>query len=347
VRPSYKLGFIPVLKRYVNIDKREFESVNGIYDVLKEFFKHHNCTIVSVGSKLLSKPPQNADDFEYTSNIFDPALILDESHFSGEKPSFEQLNQKYVWQHIPFSYQGEEITSGVFDISTIVKINTLSAEDDFKTISYGSLHKTPIVLEHIYHLNSVIDTLTTYYISANDAKSTFVLPFHPLEHFLDPSIDFDEAMVVYQEWFGAYQAFSAYLQASKASFKVILGMPEWAYKPANEEELRNYVVSEGISDVYRSPHSRITDDVKTKSDTVNIDTVNSFDLGDIVTIITWQKNAKKQGQEFYYHVMGQKTSIDKLEKQYKCKNLTVTRAEIDLDENMDKLAMLNVSKSLN
>ena len=92
---------------------------------------------------------------------------------------------------------------------------------------------------------------------------------------------------------------------------------------------------------------RITDDIRNESDSVNIDTVNSFDLGDIVTIITWQKDSERKGQEFYYHVMGQQTSIDRLEEQYKLKHLNVTRTEIDLDENMDKLAMLNVSKNLN
>jgi len=332
---------------FTNVDKREISNPNEILDVLKGFFKNRGGSIVAIGSLLMSKPPSETKISRAEGDIFDPGNIFDESHFSGDKLAFEQLNKKYVWQHLPFTYSGEEILSDIFDIGTIVKINTLSAQDDFKVISYGSLHKTPIVFQHIHHLNSVIDTLVNYYISTNNAKSTFVLPFHPLAHFLDPSIDFDEAMIVYQEWFGAYQAFSAILQASKASFKVILGVPEWAYSPASESELRNYVISEGLSDVYRSPNMRITDDIRNESDSVNIDTVNSFDLGDIVTIITWQKDSERKGQEFYYHVMGQQTSIDRLEEQYKLKHLNVTRTEIDLDENMDKLAMLNVSKNLN
>lgn len=342
-----KISHIPVIKPYLGLDRRQLRNAADIFEILSDFLASKDCAIVAIGSQLMSLPPQGDEKYNSEDMIFDSMEIFDEAHFTGAKTAFDDAGKRYIWQYLPFFYTGKDIDSGIFTISTIVKLNSLSAIEEFKSISFGALKNTPMIYEHIFHLNSVVDTLVDYYISTNNAKSTFVLPFHPLEHFISTGIDFDEAMITYQEWFGAFQAFSAILQASNASFKVILGMQEWAYTPPNPDELRNYIVSEGLSDVYRSPHRKISEVDIESSDEVGIETISSFDLGNIVTIITWQKQKVKRGQEFYYHVMGENSSIDKLEDQYKQRNLSVSRSEIDIDDNMEKLAMLNISRNLN
>lgn len=322
---------------------------HAIFKVLKKFFDEKDAEVIGLSERLLSHPPslEAKQDFNLNSISFDPTDYFDESFFKNAEFAFTHYDRDYVWQYLPFILKCEDDLNGVFDINTIVEFNKTVQRDEYRGLTFGELKNTPIVFEHLFHIQDVIDTLVEFYLTCKEIKSTFVLPFHPLDHFLKPRKNVNEAMSLYQSWFSAYQAFSSVLIESKANFKVILGMPEWAYLEPSSEEIHKYLVNEGLGDVYKSPKRRIDDIKKSNSDSVSIETLNSFDFGDIVTIVTWKKNSEKQGQEFYYHVVGQQKSIDNLESQYIQRNIKVTRSEIDIDENIDILNILNVSRKLN
>lgn len=344
--PEIKVCHIPVIKPHNNIDRRSISCADGIYNLLNIFLSKQNHSIVAVGTSLMSLPPTGDETYQGNEALFDSLIIFDECHFVDSRRAFEDIHTKYIWQYLPFFYTGDTLTGGFFDINTLIELNSLAVIDNFKTVSYGELKYTPAVFAHLSHINTIIDTLMNYYVDTKNANRSFILPFHPLEHFLSRGIDFDDAMMLYQRWFAAYQAFSAILQACKASFKVILGIPEWAYTPPDIEELKQYILSEGLGEVYKAPHKVVSETQKLEAEEINIDTFNSFDYGDIVTIITWQQSPQNKRQEFYYHVMGKGKAIDKMEQDYKNKHLTVKRSTVDFDDSIERFAVLNVSRAL-
>ena len=97
-----KYSHIPVLKKYLHVDRRKVSRANEIFEVLAGFFEDHNCSIVGLGSSLMSKPPQNDKEVVESEKVFNPSLIFDECHFTGDKHAFAKMNQDYVWQHIIF-----------------------------------------------------------------------------------------------------------------------------------------------------------------------------------------------------------------------------------------------------
>lgn len=344
---NLKVGFIRVIKPYHDLDKREFVNFDALFSSISEYCEQDNISLYSLGDKLVSDLPIE----QQTSGISEHKFDSDKGFIKGSrrkvKLAYHDAERQYVWQFIPFFYDGEELKTDVFEINFLIKINRILKQDNVTCLCFGMPKVNNILLEYQNQVVPIIDTLMDYYVDDNEISSNFVLPFHPMEHFLSAGIDFNDAMLVYQEWFAAFQATSAILKASKATYKIILGIPEWSYTPPELEELKEYIFSEGLEDIYRSPHHQINPYDKQQCDSVDIETLSAFDLGNIVTVITFQQQKSKKGQEYYYHVTGKSTPIDKLESDFRQMSLLVNRRNVDIDDAETLLTGLKKNKYIN
>jgi hypothetical protein len=341
-----KISYMPILKEQGFADSLDLPFHKQLLDILRPFFAGKGSDIEAVGITIMSEPPNIKELIHSADEQFCPLEKFEEPFFIGQKIMFYKDNKKYILRFIPFLYSGADITSGAFDIKTLLEINALSSASNFRTISYGPVSEVSVFTQYIDKIMDVVDVLVSFNDQSENAHLQIILPFYTLEHFIETCFYPEDVDSLHDDWLSHYQALKAILEATKSPYKVVLGLKNTVCEKSIislSEQQKNSLT---LFDIYKSPRFTVNPKLKAHSDEVLIETFYCFEHGNIVTLVSWLKSGNKRGTEVYYHVSESSQFLDQLEKDCIQQSLKVSRILLDFFDDTDRLNILRINPSL-
>jgi hypothetical protein len=343
---KFQVSYLPIIRNKRFIGHHDLKCHEQLLDILRASLAGNGYNIKAVGTTFMSRSPEISELISADDGPFIPQEHFESALFSDPMHLFVRGYDEYVLQFIPFIYSGKTLVAGVLDINALIELNVLARESHFYSISYGPLREAPTILLYASETVDIVNNLVAFYTNSVDKSSEFILPFYTLEHFIGSALFPDEVMTLYEHWLVYYCVYRKILTASRTPHKIVLGLEGNIFTKSLVPLSERQKNSVHLSDFYKSPRTTVSEKIKENCDTVNIETFNCFDNGDIVTLISWQRNGRNQVTEFYYHVTDDLQFLDEFQKECDQNDLNVNRANLDFHEELKRLDILKIKPGL-
>ena len=296
-----QFSFIPFVVPSEQVDNRFIKQ--DLFDVLSSYLESKDVTLVSIGSKLQSSTPfdPQLNALNTHEHHFDSDVVFDKSNRrkTVQFPYDIDNEKTHYIQYLPFFFQGE-LEDDAFDWQTCVALNKLSSPR--RCLVHGENDNAWIMQDNAVVIKYILESLLDF-DKHFDGDQTYILPFHPMDHFAQMHDDFEMVLGSYTDWLMRYRGATAILKAINKPYKIIAGQKEWLQIPPDSEELNAYWMSVPLQGLFKSVTNNVSSEVKEDSDTIITHTFNEMDEDDeFMTVVGWYKNNEHQGQEFFYHV---------------------------------------------